>query len=63
MKAQRLLSRYVIGKKKHRFELEYHGHSNLQDLTRNIKMPIFIINGNHDDSAGTYRLSYLDLAS
>ena len=58
--AYRILKKHVFGHRQHRFEVEGIDDANFKTGDHNIKMPIFIIHGNHDEPIGIESVSVLE---
>lgn len=50
----RLLKKYIFGDRRIEFNISQDYDVNYKDPNLNIAMPIFSINGNHDDPNGKY---------
>lgn len=62
-KCQSLLNDAVFGEQDVRFETYQYPHANYMNENLSVKLPIFIIHGNHDDPSGLEYLSNIDLMS
>ena len=61
IKTGELLTKHVFGDKKHSFKAAASQSLNIKDENFSIKLPIFVIHGNHDDPGGMKNLSNIDI--
>jgi len=61
IKTNQLMTKHIFGEKQHTFKIAANKTINLKDATMNIKLPIFIIHGNHDDPGGLQNFSNIDI--
>ena len=62
-KCNELLNEHVFGEQNITFETYEYKKANYLSENLSIKLPIFMIHGNHDDPSGLENLSNIDLIS
>ncbi|CDW79338.1 dna repair exonuclease [Stylonychia lemnae] len=60
-KLQQMMNQYVFGEQNIQFQTYQYKEANYNNENLSVKLPIFIIHGNHDDPSGLEYLSNIDL--